>query len=193
MIIAITGTIGSGKSTVSKHFKDQGYDVYDADKMVHAYYEKDEPVYNYLVDAYGEKILHDDLSLNRQALAKIVFTNYEELDKLENVVYPIVREEILKIKEKTHNKYVFIEVPLLFEAKMEDIFDKIMMVDASQKTRHQRLFNKGYSLQDILNREKRQYSDEFKKAKSDIIINNDGDLKDLYTQLRNVERGEFHA
>lgn len=193
MIIAITGTIGSGKSTVSKHFKDQGYDVYDADKMVHAYYEKDEPVYNYLVDAYGEKILQDDLSLNRQALAKIVFTNYEELDKLENVVYPIVREEILKIKEKTHNKYVFIEVPLLFEAKMEDIFDKIMMVDASQKTRHQRLLNKGYSLQDILNREKRQYSDEFKKANSDIIINNDGDLKDLYTQLRNVERGEFHA
>ncbi len=191
MIIAITGTIGAGKSSVAHFFKNKGYSVYDTDKMVHRYYEKGAVAYNWLLASYGNSILDDTQALDRQKLADRVFSSKESLEKLENFIFPIVREEILELKVKHKDDIAFIEVPLLFEAKMETLFDKIITVDAFSKIRHQRLLNKGLSLRDIRSREKRQYGSVKKKSMSDIVVNNNKDLEHLNHLLNYVERGEI--
>ena len=189
MIVAITGTIGAGKSSVANYFKDKGFKVFDSDKMVHQYYEVDGLVYQWLKDRYQDTILHEDKTLNRKALAAIVFQNEAELTALEEVVFPIVKEEILELKDRYKDETIFVEVPLLFEAKFEDIFDKIVVVDAFRKHRHHRLENKGFSKKDVLGREKRQYGSLYKKKHADIVINNNKDLDFLYKQLNKITKG----
>ncbi|NLW15836.1 MAG: dephospho-CoA kinase [Erysipelothrix sp.] len=189
MIIGITGTIGAGKSSVSNFFKDKGYLVFDTDKMVHAYYEKDAPIYNYLVEQYGQEILAEDKSLNRKALANLVFNNKSHLAKLESVVFPEVIKEIIEISKKYSNKVVFVEVPLLFEAQMDELFDKIIVVDAFRHLRHKRLMAKGLELQDIKKREQRQLKSLEKKRRGDIIINNNKDIAHLKKLLSKIENG----
>lgn len=188
MIIAITGTIGAGKSSVSDYFKSQGYAVYDADKMVHAYYNPGQAVYKWLVARFSDDILNDDTSLNRQILAQHVFSNPKELKALEDVVFPLVEEEILKIKSSHKNKLIFVEVPLLFEAEMDKLFDKIITVDALEDIRHQRLSAKGLSKEDFKAREARQFSAQEKRKKADIIVDNNTTLKQLYIALETIER-----
>lgn len=190
MILGITGTIGAGKSSVAQYFKKQGYPVFDADKMVHAYYEKGAEIYEWLLSKYGSSILHEDGSLNHKALAHIVFNSENELDALEHKVFPKVKEEILKLKNEYQDEVIFIEVPLLFEAEFEQLFDKIIMVDAFKKHRHTRLLKKGFLMKDIVAREKRQYGSHYKKQNSDIIINNNQDLKHLYDKLDQFMKGE---
>ncbi len=191
MIFAITGTIGAGKSSVANYFKDKGYPVYDSDKMVHAYYEQGEVVYDWLVSRFGTKVLNEDASIDRKALASLVFTQESELEALEGVVFPRVRHDIIALKKKHEGEHIFVEVPLLFEAKMEDLFDKIITVDAFSKIRHQRLKDKGFSKKDILAREKRQYGSLYKKQRSQIIVNNNKDYDHLNKLLKYIERGEL--
>lgn len=189
MIIGITGTIGAGKSSVSNYFKDKGYLVFDTDKMVHAYYEIGAPIYNYLVKQYGQEILAEDKSLNRKALAKLVFSNGDSLAALESVVFPEVAKEIEEISKKNSEKLIFVEVPLLFEAQMDDLFDKIIVVDAFRHLRHKRLVDKGFEAQDIKKREQRQLKSHEKKRRGDIIINNNKDMAHLKGLLSKIENG----
>ena len=192
MIIAITGTIGSGKSSVAKFFSDKSYPVYDSDKMVHKYYNQGEAVYLYLVDKYGEDILDETKELDRKKLASIVFSDEKELSDLEDLVYPLVFEEFKIIKAQIKDEIVFIEVPLLFEAEMEDLFDLVISVDALSSIRHERLLNKGFTKADIKGREARQLSSLEKKQKADIVIYNNRDLEHLNKVLENLLKELLH-
>lgn len=187
MIIAITGTIGAGKSSVARFFKEKGYPVFDSDKMVHAYYEPQAYLYDRLYERYGTRILTNTKEIDRQKLANIVFNNPKELLALEALVFPKVKEEIINLKKMYQQQIIFVEVPLLFEAKLEGLFDKIITVDAFKEIRYQRLKNKGLNMKDILARENRQYGSRYKKKHSDIIINNNKDLNHLKRLLKEVE------
>lgn len=191
MIIAITGSIGSGKSTVSEYFKDLGYPVFDSDKMVHAYYEQGTSFYHALVTRYGKKVLDQQENIDRKQVASIVFSEPKELDALEALVFPQVRKDILELKEMHRDSLVFVEVPLLFEAKLEDLFDKVMMVDANKEIRYQRLHKKGYNEDAILAREKRQFDNQIKRDRADIVIENNEDLSRLFEQLEKYEKEEL--
>ncbi len=185
MIIGITGTIGSGKSTVSAYIESKGYPVYDTDAFTHQYYEIEGALYGWLLDEFGSEILFDDETVDRKTLAKIVFDNPLLLEKLEKKVFNQVQLDIESII-KTHQSPVFFEVPLLYEAKMQALFDKTICVDASPEIRHQRLLDKGFSLSQIIAREKRQFDAETKKKLSDYVVYNNASVDDLQDQLESV-------
>ena len=185
MRVAITGSIGAGKSTVSTYLKAQGYPVYNTDTFTHAYYDPKGKLYPWLMDTFGTQILNEDETVNRKALSEIVFNDSFALALLEQQVFSLVRSDILQLNDAP---LLFVEVPLLFEAEMEDLFDVIISVDASMAVRYQRLGDRGLSLNQIKKREARQLEGAFKNQKADYVIYNDHDLEYLYDALDTVLR-----
>lgn len=184
MRIGITGTMSSGKSSVSKIIKDLGFMVYDTDQIVHDYYEKDAVLYDQIIDLLGKEILDEKLEIDRKKIAYKVFNDKSLLENLESLIFPQVRKDIETLSED--DALTFFEVPLLFEAQYDDIFDFIIVVDAKEKTRIQRAMNKGLELEDIENRMKRQLSAEEKRNRADFIIENNHDMESLKEEVQEV-------
>lgn len=185
MIVGITGTMAAGKSTLSQKIKDMGYPIYDTDKMVHHYYEPNGVLYKDLIKTFGQDILAADKQIDRQKLAKLVFSSHDNLNKLEKLVFPTVLKEMNELAGN-RDTLIFFEVPLLFEAGMEDFFDKIIVVDANQEVRIQRAMQRGLSRQDVLKRMARQWPAEKKRAKADFVLDNSGDLKSFEKEIEDL-------
>jgi len=184
MRIGITGTMSAGKSSVSKIIKELGFMVYDTDQIVHDYYEKDAVLYDQIIDLLGKEILDEKLEIDRKKIAYKVFNDKQLLEDLESLIFPQVRKDIETLSED--DALTFFEVPLLFEAQYDDIFDFIIVVDAKEKTRIQRAMNKGLELEDIENRMKRQMSAEEKRNRADFIIENNHDMESLDEEVQEV-------
>lgn len=183
MKIAITGTIGGGKSQVGKYLAELGYRVYDTDKMAHTYYQKGHALYEILLEKFGEDILDENFEIDRKKMAFYVFSNREMLMWLESQVFPLITQEIQSINTES---IVFFEVPLLFEAKMESLFDKIWMVSAPYDLRIKRLSKRGLNQQDADQRMNRHLDENEKIRKSNVFINNDGTIEDLHQTINDL-------
>ncbi|WZU02977.1 dephospho-CoA kinase [Erysipelothrix sp. D19-032] len=178
MKIAITGTIGGGKSQASEYLRSLGFEVYDTDKMVHDYYEKNGRLYDPLITMFGHGILTPTGDIDRSKIAAIVFNDYEKLDALENLVFPQIQEDVNQVNAQ--NQIMFFEVPLLFESHSEKTFDKVMMITAPYSTRIQRLARRGLDEEEVNRRSKRHLDEASKIEKSNFVINNDGSLVELH-------------
>lgn len=174
--IGLTGGIATGKSTVSDMFKEYGVPVIDTDLIAFTQLEKGTITYHEIVTAFGEKILYQDQTINRDKLGRIVFRNKKKRELLNAIVHPRVLLEVDKQLEelkKQNPKMVVIDVPLLYEAQLENRFDKIIVVYVSKATQIERLvyrdnINKEYADQKI----KAQIDIEIKKQKADYIVDN---------------------
>lgn len=182
--VAITGNIASGKSEVEKIIKNMGYVVYDADKIAH---DNLGFVKHQLTAAFGKEILING-EISRAKLGNIVFNDNRKLKKLDSIIHPEVIKDInalFKVHEK--EKYIFVSVPLLFEAKMDSMFDKIIFVYADDKIRLERLMKRNnLNKTAALQRLNAQQSQEEKIVKSDYVIKNEGSLEDLEYQLQQL-------
>lgn len=185
MIIGITGTMSAGKSTVTKLIEKAGHKVYDTDKMVHKYYDKDGQLYGDIIDFFGKDILNPDQSIHRGKLADRVFGNEENLDHLESLVFPAVFKEMEDIADN-RDELTFFEVPLLFEADMKDFFDRILVVDADEDVRIKRSMEKGLERDDIEKRMERQWTSQEKRESADFIIENNFDLESLQDDVDDI-------
>jgi dephospho-CoA kinase len=177
LIIGITGNIGSGKTTVCKIIGKR-YPVFYADKIAHQVLN--EPVIiDILTEHWGQQIIKDN-TIDRKAVAQKVFGNTEELNFLNSVVHPKVLESMQQITDKSNERFLFFEVPLLFEANLQPCFDHIVLIKTSYANRLNRV-----SLRDNqLNAEtilinKAQMDDNDKSAISDAIIDNNASIQDL--------------
>ena len=170
---AITGNIASGKSQVEKIISEK-YPVYDADKIVHKILEN-------LKDFYGYDVFTDG-KIDRKKLGELVFSNPDLKKKLEEIIHPQVKQEILKIFEQDL-PVVFISIPLLFETGFDRLFDKIIFVSADSKLRLERLMKRNnFTKEEALRRIQSQGAEEEKIQKSDFVIYNNLTLTDLKTQ-----------
>lgn len=168
--VAIVGNIASGKSTVEKTIESKGFKVFDTDKIAHEILKNSSDVKN----EFG--------TTDRKALAQIVFADSTKLQKLESIIHPKVKEELLKIFS-TNEKIIFVSVPQLFEAGFEELFDKIIYVTADENIRKKRLMKRNsYSAEEAQKRISAQ-SENGKLEKSDFVIKNDGTLQDLETAV----------
>lgn len=177
MKIGISGTMGAGKSSVSSYIASLGYPVYDADKMVHDLYET-QAIRDFLLLEFGRDVVNEE-GVNRKALARRVFSDYQALSSLEAKIYPMVRSVIASLDEPL----VFVEVPLLFEAGFESLFDIIVVVVAKHEVRFERLKKRGMSMDDIIAREGRQMSQSDKIKNADIVIDNSFGFDALYKSV----------
>lgn len=179
MKVAITGTIGSGKTFASDYLRSQDLYVFDCDKYNSYLLETNNDVLNKILEFFPNSVNH--LCINKKALAKEVFSNEEKRKKLESIMHPYI---INKIKEEASTHDLFIaEVPLLFESGLDSFFDVIILIVANDKISRLRLNEKGYSDEDIKNRMASQLPVEIKMKKSTEIIYNNGSFLDLYNEI----------
>lgn len=171
MKIAIAGNIASGKTEVEKILIQKGFDVYDTDKMAHEILENSSEI----KELFG--------TCDRKIISDIVFNDKSKLKLLENIIHPKIREQIIDIQSNP----AFISIPLLFETKMESLFDKIIFVSAPLQLRLERLMKRNnLTEEDALKRINSQNVEEEKIKKSDFVINNDSTREDLENQILEI-------
>lgn len=186
MIIGITGSIACGKSTVSNYLKSKGYIVIDADKIGHEALD-DDYVKEKLILAFGNEILEDN-KINRQKLGELVFGNSSNLNVLNSIIHPEIRKKILEKIDKINDKeLIFIDVALLFEAKFDDLVDKIIVVYVDENTQLTRLMKRNsISKKEALSRIVSQMSPIEKAKLGDYTVNNNLDVINTYEQVDKV-------
>ncbi|KAI9128588.1 hypothetical protein K1719_000071 [Acacia pycnantha] len=189
-IVGLTGGISSGKSTVSNLFKSHGIPVVDADVVARAALDKGTSGWRKVVAAFGQEILLDNAEVNRLRLGQIVFSDPDKRQLLNRLLAPHISSgifwEIVKLWMKGH-KIIVLDVPLLFEAKMDKFTKPIIVVWVDPETQIQRLMARDESIEeDARNRVNAQMSLDLKRCKADIIIDNSGSLDDLNEKFQKV-------
>lgn len=178
--VAVTGNIGSGKTTVQNVLKKQGYLTLCADKISHCLLKYNEKIKKIVFEKFK--------TLDRKELANIIFSDMKSKKELETIMYDAIRTEIIAfLKKNEDKKVIFVFVPLLFEAGFENIFDKIIFVNADKKTRYERILNrKNYDAIHAVKRIQAQEDVRNKIQKSDIIIENNGTIDELNLQIEKI-------
>ena len=186
LIIGITGSIACGKSLVSNYLKEKGYTIVDADKIGHMALENDE-VKKQLVNKFGKSILKDN-EVNRVTLGKLVFENNENLKELNNIIHPQIRKNISEqIQVHKNEKLVFVDVPLLFEAKFDDLVEKIIVISLDEKIQLERLMNRNsLSKEEALQRIKSQIPVREKEKLGDYVVDNSFTQENTYNQVDRI-------
>ena len=188
-IIGITGGIASGKSTVTDFLKQQGYQVIDADQVVHELQEPGGRLYQALLSAFGPAILREDGRLDRAKLGAMIFGNPDLLAQSSQLQNEIIREELARRRDllAETEAVFFMDLPLLFELEYDNWFDQIWLVDVTEETQLSRLMNRNALNQEEA--EKRiaaQLSLQEKRKRADVLIDNNGSLEETRQQLRDA-------
>ncbi|OQY39757.1 dephospho-CoA kinase [Candidatus Atribacteria bacterium 4572_76] len=193
MIIGLTGGIVSGKSTVALMFKDLGAKIVDADKLGHSVILPHEPAWEKIVKIFGKDVLQNDLTIDREKLGKIVFANQSLLKKLNDITHPeitkIIKKEIDSLKNKTYNqkKILIIDAALIYEAKIDRLMDKIIVVYIDEDEQIKRLIKRNnLSKDEALQRIKSQMPMKEKVKMADYVIDNSNSLDKTKKQVEKI-------
>lgn len=192
-VLGITGSSGSGKTTLCSIFKENyNATIIDADGVAKVLSSNPETEYfKKMVELFGESILNDDGSLKRKEIAIIIYNDFQKRDALNKLTFKYVAEDIcsqvLELK-KSDTQYVVIDVPLLYEAKMENICDKVIAVVAEDKEKILRICRRD-NISEELARQRLdiQNNNEFFINKADFVIHNNGmSMDDLKKSLEEI-------
>lgn len=190
VVIGLTGGIASGKSTVSNMIRKQGIRVIDADKIAREVVEIGKPAYEQIVKTFGQDILHEDKTINREKLGTLIFSEESKRQQLNQIVHPAVREEMLKQteEEKAHQaKIVVLDIPLLFESKLTYMVDKTIVVYVDEETQLKRLMKRNsYSEEEAKIRIGSQLPLKEKVMLADEIIHNQGSIEETRAQVHEL-------
>ena len=191
-IIGITGGIASGKSTVTNFLREKGFQVVDADAVVHQLQKPGGRLYRILVDHFGEKILLENGELNRPLLASLIFSNPEEQEWSKETQGELIREELGFVRDKlaqTEDLF-FMDIPLLFEQEYASWFDETWLVYVSRDTQMDRLMKRDYlTMEDAQARLASQWPLEEKKRLASHILDNNGSREQLLSQVGSLLQG----
>lgn len=179
-VVGLTGQTGAGKSTVSKIFSENGFCVIDADRIARIVAEKGSKCLDELADAFGADILNPDGTLDRKALAEIVFNDKSELSKLNAIIYPYILSEISGQIENTEG-FILLDAPTLFESGADKLCDIIISVTADSEIRKKRIIKRDkLTHEQAVSRMKSQLDESFFIEHSDYIIKNNNDIESAY-------------
>ncbi len=184
LVIGITGGIGSGKSTVSDYYLNLHQSVLKADDIAKKVMVENVEVKNKILNQFGADCYNGN-NLNTKIIAQKVFNNPENIKKLNLIVHPPTIDYLEKEIEELKNKHslLFVEAALIFEAKMEDLFDYILLVTAEENTRLKRVLERDTeTLSEIRSRMLHQIPEDQKKDRSDFIIDNNSTIDDLHNR-----------
>lgn len=185
--IAISGTIGSGKTSCIQILREMGYNVINADDIVKDLKIKDNVVYNDLLRLYNNKFLNDNLDIDNKKLADYMFIDSKNKKEIEDIILPRVKEVIENHLNSNSDELIFVEVPLLYEMGWESMFDKVWVVYVDDQLALNRL--KEYRNIDEIEAKKRlqqQMSLSDKNKYDNVMINNNGSLKELRIKIKQL-------
>ncbi|HID34903.1 MAG TPA: dephospho-CoA kinase [Anaerolineae bacterium] len=185
IVIGLTGNIGVGKSAVLTMLQALGARIVDADKVAHEVIAPGNSAYDAVVTAFGDCILNPDGTIDRAKLADIVFTDHDQLRRLERIIHPAVEQRISQIVDEASEPVVAIEAIKLLESRLRHLCDTIWVVTASRETQLNRLVRqKGLDQEEALRRMAAQSPQSHKVREADVVINNDGDIDQLQAQVK---------
>lgn len=189
-LIGLTGSTGSGKSTVAEFFRQNGYIIIDADKIARQALAKDSSCLKQVCGVFGEDILNSDGSLNRQELAARAFSSGENTRLLNDITHPWIFLQVLKICrqniDKGNNKLLF-DAPVLFESNSDIMCDAVVCVTAPREIRLRRLLRRdGLSEEQIRKRMSVQHDDEYYTSRSDFVIDGSLSLNEIKDKVREI-------
>ncbi|PGM49535.1 dephospho-CoA kinase [Bacillus sp. AFS053548] len=189
-IFGLTGSIASGKSTVSKFLKELNVPIVDADVIAKEVVEIGQPAYKKIVEAFGSEILLDSGEINRPFLGSIIFNSKEKRLQLNEIVHPEVRREMKEQADryiKQGEPLVILDIPLLYEGNSIELVEKVIVVSVSEENQLKRLMiRNGLSKEDALLRIASQIPVKEKAARADYVINNNGDFEDTKRQVKDL-------
>jgi dephospho-CoA kinase len=190
LLVGLTGNIGSGKSTVAQLLSERGATIIDADVLARRAVEAGTPAHKAIAERWGTSVLAADGSIDRAALRRTVFSDPAQLEQLNAFVHPEVERMRAALVEQARgrgDRLVVCDIPLLFERRMTDSFDRIVLVDAPRPTRLERLVReRGLKETEAMDMIVAQMPAELKRARADHIIDNEGTLSQLDSRVGDV-------
>jgi phosphopantetheine adenylyltransferase/dephospho-CoA kinase len=189
MIIGLTGGIASGKSTAAKYLGEKGASVIDADKLGHRAYEPDTDAFDKVVSSFGQEVVGADGQIDRKVLGSKVFGNPEALDRLTGIIWPEIGRLVLTEFEVARGEQpdapIVLEAAVMLEAGWEPMVDEVWVVIVDPNTAVERAISRdGVEEEAIRKRIASQLTNEERRAKADIVIDNSSDETALLTQLK---------
>ena len=189
IILGLTGSFGSGKSTVAGIFRAHGVKIIDADKIAHRLIKPRTKIYKKIINIFGKDILKKNRAIDRGKLARIVFNNKLLLKRLNKIIHPEVIRVIQEKIKTSREREIILDAPLLIEAGLEKIADKLIVVTITREKQIKRICKKtGLSEPDILKRIAAQISQNVKSRFANFIIDNNGTIKKTKKQIKRIRR-----
>ncbi|MFL5559975.1 MAG: dephospho-CoA kinase [Gemmatimonadaceae bacterium] len=190
LLVALTGNIASGKSTVAQLLVARGATLIDADVLARRAVRVGTAGYDLIVARWGESVLSADGVLDRGALRRIVFEEPDELRALNAIVHPMIermRAELVASARARGDRIVVCDIPLLFENNLVDGFDRVVLVDAPRPLRLERLVrDRGLRETEAMAMIAQQMPADLKRARADFVIDNDGTREKLERRVDDV-------
>ena len=187
--IALTGGIGSGKTTVSDYFRKLGVPVIDADETSHEVTQAGESAVQKISDAFGDSVLDCDGNLDRTALRNIVFGDPESRKLLESILHPEIRRRMNETASRTQSPYCLFSIPLLIETDQHTSYDRILVVEASEDRRRSWIqARSGLTQNEITAILSAQVSDQQRRHAADDLLINDGGIDDLHARIERLHQ-----
>lgn len=184
MKIGITGTIAAGKTSLAIILKRRGYSVFNCDQYAKSATHRGNVCYEKIIEAFGRDIVSADGDIDRKKLAEIVFHDESERKKLNAIVHPYVIDGMKRFFASHRDEIAFAEVPLLFEAGLQDYFDEICVITCARDTAVKRMMeDRDYTEEEALARYNSQIPPEEQISKADRVLYNDGTLRELNTEV----------
>lgn len=187
MIIGLTGSIATGKSTVSRMLKEKGYKIVDADEISRQVVEPGSTVLEEIASVLGSDLILPTGELDRDKLGALIFNDPLEREKLNKIIHPAIRQEMVRQKEfwlEKGSQTVIMDIPLLFESKLQSYVEKIIVVSVAPSIQRERLMARNnLSLEEADARITSQLPVSEKEKGADAVINNDGTLEETERQL----------
>ncbi len=192
LIVGLTGGIGSGKSTVARLFAKKNVPVIDADDITHALMQPGGDAYTQLKEWLGDEYFDQEGALMRHKLRELAFSRPEVLEKLEQLLHPLVEKKIsadLQTLAREKHDYAIVVIPLLIESGMQSLVDRILVIDCPESMQLQRVMTRDNSSSETTKKIlKKQIDREARLKHADDVIDNSGTLEELKTQVDKLDR-----
>ena len=190
MIIGLTGSIASGKSTISQLLKDMGYTIIDADIVARMVVEQGSTTLNEITKQFGHEVLLHNGTLNREALGELIFHNPTKRKQLNELMHPAIRQEMIAQRDQLKMQgieTIIMDIPLLFESRLQHFVEKILVVSVTEDIQLERLIKRNsLSKEEAEVRIRSQLPVSEKEKGADAVIYNNGSIEESKIQLEQI-------